>query len=97
MLRHCVMFQWNDGITDDTKAAIAAALDRLSMAMPGIVAYKHGPDIGVNDGNFDYAVSADFLSKDAYVVYRDHPLHLEILSALIKPNIKNRAAVQIDV
>ncbi len=97
MIRHCVMFQWNDGLSDDTKQAIAAALDHLSTAMPGIVAYNHGPDIGVNDGNFDYAVTADFVSKDAYLHYRDLPLHLEIITTLIRPNIKGRSAVQLEV
>jgi len=97
MIRHCVMFQWNDGLSAETKEAIGAALDRLSMAMPGIVAYRHGPDIGVNDGNFDYVVTADFLSKEAYLHYRDLPLHLDIIARLIKPNVKNRSAVQLEV
>ena len=49
------------------------------MGCPAAIAeirdYRFGPDAGINEGNFDFVVVADFESDDDYVVYRDHPVH----------------------
>jgi len=78
-------------------AGVGAALDGLVEAIPEIGTYRHGPDAGVNEGNFDYVVVGDFASKDDYVVYRDHPEHQAMIKALIVGNVADRAAVQYEV
>lgn len=96
-VRHVVMFRWNDGVGDDHAAAVDAALARLPALIPEIVDYRFGTDVGVNDGNFDYAVTADFASVDDYVTYRDHPDHREVVTGLVLPNVSDRAAVQFPI
>ncbi len=97
MFRHVVMFRWSeDGVSDDTKAAISAGLDRLA-DLPATQAYKHGPDAGVSDGNWDYVVVGDFANVDDYQTYATDPGHVALIADLIKPNISARAAVQYEI
>ena len=94
MFRHVVMFRWADGVDDAHVAEVARRLDELPEAISAIRSYRHGTDAGVNDGNFDYVVVADFDSADDYVAYRDHPEHRAFIADLIAGRIDERAAVQ---
>lgn len=96
MLRHTVLFTWSDGVTDDQVSAMADALDARVAPIDTIVAYRHGPDLGLADGNADYAIVADFANEADYVVYRDHPEHVAVIAESIKPLVAQRMAVQYD-
>lgn len=88
------MFKWIDGVDNAAIEAMAAALDALVAAVPEVVSYVHGPDLGVSEGNFDYVIVGDYASVEDYVVYRDHPEHQRIIAEMIKPHVAKRAAVQ---
>jgi hypothetical protein len=51
----------------------------------------------VNTGNFAFAVVADFDSVQDYLVYRDHPVHREVIEQHIRPIMATRAAVQYEI
>ncbi len=97
MMRHVVMFKWADGVDADHVAAVAAGLDNLAATIEQIKQYRHGPDIGLSDQNFDYVVVGDFDSADDYVAYRDHPVHQAFIAELIAGRVTERAAVQYDI
>ncbi len=94
MLRHVVMFAWADGVGAAHVAAVADRLDELAREIPEIATYRHGPDAGINDGNFDYVVVGDFASDDDYLTYRDHPLHRRFVEEMIVGHAADRSAVQ---
>ncbi len=96
MFRHCVMFTWAEGVSDDTKAAVSAGLDKLA-ELPCVAAYHHGADAGISDGNWDYVAVGDFDSVQDYRTYATDEGHLQLIADLIKPNISGRAAVQYDL
>jgi hypothetical protein len=48
----------------------------------------------VNDGNYDYAVTADFASTDDYRIYRDHPVHQAVIERFTGPLVAARSGVQ---
>ncbi len=97
MFRHVVMFSWNETTSADEVASIAAGLDELGATIPAVRAYRHGPDAGLGEGNYDYVVVADFDSAADYVVYRDHPVHRAFVRDRLVPHIARRAAVQYDL
>jgi hypothetical protein len=97
MIRHCVMFRWKDEMPPAWVAEVEAALATLPAAIPTIASYSFGRDIGVNTGNYEFAVVADFATVDDYVVYRDHPEHKRVVAELIVPNIADRSAVQFEI
>ena len=94
MFRHVVMFRWAGGVEHDHVDAVARRLDELAGTIEEIRSYRHGADAGVNDGNYDYVVVADFDSVDDYLAYRDHPAHGAFIADLIAGRVDERAAVQ---
>ncbi len=89
------MFRWVEETTPDQIRAVSKGLDTLPAAIPEISLYRHGPDAGINQGNFDYVVVGDFASADDYLVYRDHPVHQRLIADLLAPLIAERSAVQV--
>jgi|SRR5271165_2402253 len=97
MIRHVVLFTWTEGMTDALEQQFAAELNALAPKLPGVRAYHAGPDEGINDGNYDFAVVADFDDIDSYLGYRDNAEHQDIIQRFSRPNTKSRAAVQYEI
>jgi hypothetical protein len=95
--RHVALFVFREDATESQITAVADGLAALPAQIPEIAAYRVGPDLGVNDGNHDYAVVADFASVEDYYAYRDHPVHQALLADTIRPILASRAAVQYDI
>ncbi len=96
MFRHVVLFKWAEGHGADHVKAVGAALDELPRRVPVIRGYHHGPDAGINDGTFDFAIVAEFDSAEDYLVYRDHPDHQAFIRDHIVGKVADRSAVQFD-
>jgi hypothetical protein len=75
---------------------VAAALRELQELIPEIRSFKCGPDVGVNPGDWDFAVVAALDSIDDPTIYLDHPEHQRVITDLIAPIRADRAAVQYD-
>lgn len=96
MFRHVVMVRFRDDMTDEQKESLRAGLGRLPDLIPGIRAYRFGADAGLNEGNYDFVVTADFDDADGYLGYRDHPDHKKLVGELLAPFVAKRAAVQFE-
>jgi hypothetical protein len=96
LIRHTVMFTWKPEATEEQKKRVPAELSRLPAVIPSLKAYAMGTDIGVSEGNFEFAVVADFDDLDGYLAYRDDPTHRAIIAEHIQPIIATRAAVQFE-
>jgi hypothetical protein len=92
--RHVAMFKWADHVTPDVVEQIRTGFDELATLIPEIRSYTHGADVGVAEGNFDYVVVADFDNVAGWRTYREHPTHLVLIEEQLKPNWKERAAIQ---
>jgi Stress responsive A/B Barrel Domain len=97
MIRHVVTFRWKPETTADDIAAVEAGLRELPAAIPQIQRYTFGRDLGINDGNCQFAVVADFASTGDYVVYRDNLQHRSLIEERIRPHIAERVAIQFEV
>ena len=96
MFRHVVMVKFSDDMTEDDKATLRAGLGRLPEVIPEIRAYRFGADVGLNEGNFDFVVTADFDDAAGYLTYRDHPEHQKLVAQNLGPFVTKRAAVQFE-
>ena len=94
MFRHVVMFSWNATVDAAHVRAVTEQLDALRALIPEIATYQHGPDAGINSGNFDYVVVGDFANVDDYLIYRDHPDHQAFIANCIAGRLSSRSAVQ---
>lgn len=97
MFRHVVMFRWTDDTSAEHIQAAQEALGRLPAAIPEIRTYAFGADVGINEGNYDFVVVADFRSAEDYLVYRDHPQHQAVIAEHLRAHIAERAAVQYEL
>jgi len=88
------MFRWTAEATEEQKRQVAAELRRLPGLLPVLRAYHVGPDLGLAEGNFEFAVVADFDDLEGLQTYRDNPEHREIIARFIQPIAAHRAAVQ---
>jgi hypothetical protein len=94
MFRHVVLFTFTPETTLEQQQELARQLRTLPGAIEQIKAYHVGLDAGLNPGNYEFAVVADFSGAQDYVVYRDHPVHRAIIEKYVTPITANRAAVQ---
>ncbi|MFI6485019.1 Dabb family protein [Nonomuraea sp. NPDC050663] len=92
--RHIVLLKWIDSATEEQKAAVLEELSKLPAEIPQMRSYTLGPDAGVSEGNYDFGIIGEFDSAEDFFVYRDHPLHQQVISERIKPILAARAAVQ---
>jgi hypothetical protein len=97
MIRHVVLFTWDDAMTKEMEGQFAAELTALAPTMAGLRSYQAGPDAGIIEGNFDFAVVADFDDAESYLAYRDNAKHQDIIGRLSRPHTKSRASVQYQV
>ena len=79
MIRHVAHFTWTEGMTEAMEEQFAAELTALGSTLPGLRAYRAGPDVGIKEGNFDFAVVADFEDVDSYLGYRDNAENQDII------------------
>jgi Stress responsive A/B Barrel Domain len=96
MFRHTVLFKWAPEATDEQKQRAATEVAKLPSTVPSVRAFASGPDAGFNQGNFDFAVTADFDDEAGYLAYRDDPGHRDVVQRYITPILAQRAAVQFE-
>ena len=96
MIRHTVLFSWRPEATEEQKRQGATELAKLPSIIPSVCAFASGPDAGLAQGNFDFAVSADFDDEAGFFAYRDDPGHREVIQRYILPITAQRVAVQFE-
>jgi hypothetical protein len=94
MFRHVVLFRFTPQTSEEQQQELARQLRTLPGAIEQIKAYHVGLDAGLNPGNYQFAVVADFDNVEDYLVYRDHPVHRDIIAKYVQPVVAGRAAVQ---
>lgn len=97
MIRHVVLFAWVPDASDKQKQQVADELRTLPPLMTGLRAFDAGPSARIVEGNFDFAVVADFDDADSYLGYRNHPAHREIIQRVTTPIAKERVSVQYEI
>jgi hypothetical protein len=94
MIRHVTVFRWVPEATDEARRLVAERLAALPPLMTGMPRFTIGSDLGLVEGNADFAVVADFEDAAAYFRYRDHPAHQEIIRHVTGPITRERHTVQ---
>lgn len=95
MFRHCVLFRWNPDVSDEALESIRQGFEHLR-EITEVVSLAHGPDVGVRDGNFDYALIVDFNSQADYKVYAGDEDHRRFIAEVMAPNVSERAGAQFE-
>jgi hypothetical protein len=96
MITHTAVFRWKPDATLEQKQLVETLIVQLPSLVPTLRDFRFGSDIGVNEGNFDFAVSASFDDLAGYLAYRDNPDHRAMIRDHILPIAASRAAVQFE-
>eukprot|EP00238_Polyblepharides_amylifera_P009865 CAMPEP_0196583852 /NCGR_PEP_ID=MMETSP1081-20130531/44949_1 /TAXON_ID=36882 /ORGANISM="Pyramimonas amylifera, Strain CCMP720" /LENGTH=98 /DNA_ID=CAMNT_0041904873 /DNA_START=143 /DNA_END=439 /DNA_ORIENTATION=- len=97
MLRHVVLLQFKEGIPPGQVATITEKLNELPSKIAQITKYTAGPDLGLANGNADYAIVADFNNQQDFEVYASHHDHQQVIVDYIKPYLAKRTATQLNI
>lgn len=88
VLRHVVLFQWNEGTPEETIRDIEQAFCALPDKIDTICGFEWGTDVSVEsktDG-FTHAFLVTFKSEEDRATYLPHPAH-QAFVALAKPHM----------
>jgi hypothetical protein len=94
MVRHIALFRWKEGTTEADVSRVEEGLRPLPSQIPCIRAYRFGRDLGIQAGNADFAVVADFEDEEALRSYAEHPVHVAVVEERIHPLVRAREAIQ---
>lgn len=97
MLRHIAMFRLKDDAPEGTLESLSLELARLAESISEISTYTYGQDLGLRDGNFDFAVVADFENAAAFSGYVNHPDHQAFIQDHLTPVVTERVALQFEL
>jgi hypothetical protein len=94
VLRHVVCMKSRPGTDPAAVDAFAAVLAELPARIPVIRNYRFGKDVGLAEGNVDFAIVADFDDLDGWREYIGHPDHQRVIDEHARPIVEVRTAVQ---
>ncbi len=94
-VHHIVLFRWKPETTREQVAELAVGLSGLPALLPSIRSYDFGEDLGLAEGNVDFAIVAGFDDEAGYREYAEHPDHLAFIRDRLRPLIAERAALQV--
>src|SRR5699024_2482581 len=94
VIRHVVTLTLRPDATDAQRSALEEGLDELAATLPTIVEYRHGPDLGLAEGNADWVIVADFEDEDGWRAYAQDPRHLAFIEEVLRPVLAARSASQ---
>jgi len=97
MVRHIAMFRLKDDAPEGTLESLSEGLSVLAQSISAISSYSYGRDLGLREGNYDFAVVADFENAEAFAGYAKHPAHLAFIQDQLTPVVAERVALQFEI
>ena len=92
MIRNVALMRLKEGVSAEQVDALTGAL--LAMKIKGMLELSAGRDLGLREGNFDYAVVADFEDEAGYRAYDLDAEHNRIRRELVAPIVERVERVQ---
>ena len=80
MIRNVVAVRLEPDHDPERVAALRAGFAALHT--PGTLSYTIGPDMGLRDGTWSFAIVADFADEAAYRLYDEDPEHNRLRTEL---------------
>lgn len=94
MLRHIVMLNLREEVTDMQVTTLVEALRDLGDQIEEIASVEVGVDLGLAPGNHRVVLVLDVADEPAWRRYQAHPAHRAVIADRIKPLLASRASLQ---
>lgn len=99
MVKHIILWQIKDELTEiekaDIKAGIKEGLEGLLGKIEGLTEIKVETE-GLASSNADVMLYSVFESEDALKSYAVHPLHVEVADTKVRPYTKTRLCLDFE-
>jgi len=92
LITHIYVAKLKPGTSDAQVVDWLDAIRRLKI--DGMLELACGVDLGLREGNYDVAITADFVDAEAWHRYNDDKLHNEIRAEHAKPIVEDQRRVQ---
>ncbi len=96
MIQHAVSMVWKKDVGAQDVGVLVELLEALPEEIPVVREYRFGEDLGLREGNADFAVLAMLDDESALKAYLEHPFHLRIREQLERMT-ESRRAVQFEL
>ena len=97
MIRHIAMFTFKKEARDDAAKTVEEGLFLIAQTIKEIEAYTYGADVGLREGNYDFAVVADFKTEEDFKTYAAHPDHQAFIRDRLVPVLAERVSIQFEL
>jgi hypothetical protein len=97
MIRHIALFRLKKDAPSDASQSLEEGLLQLAQTISEMASYDYGTDLGLREGNFDFAVVADFEDKEAFARYVNHPDHQAFIRDRLTPVLEDRVSLQFEL
>ena len=100
MVKHIILWQLKDELSDAEKAAaktaIQTGLEGLAGQIPGLLEIRVRTS-GLPSSNADLMLDTSFESEAALKGYAVHPAHVAVATGIVAPKVKTRVCMDYEV
>jgi len=96
MITHVWGMKFTDDATEVAKQEFVHAMNNLPEEIQGVSSFKAGTDLGLNEGNSDVTIVAEFADEEAWKNYIQHPVHVAFVETHVTPICKSWNAIQFE-
>ncbi|MGJ9413518.1 Dabb family protein [Aeromicrobium sp. CF4.19] len=96
MITHVWSMSFTKDTTSEQRSAFVEAMEALPTKIDGVESFRSGTDLGLNPGNADVGIVADFADADAWRTYIEAPAHVAFVEDHVTPLSASWNAFQID-
>ena len=96
MLTHDWSMSFTEGATPKQRRALVAAMAELPTTISGVESFRCGTDLGLNPGDSDVAIVAEFADADAWRAHLGAPAHVTFVTDHVTPLCASWNAIQLD-
>lgn len=81
--------------TPEQREAFVAVMAALPTAISGVESFRSGTDLGLNPGNSDVAIVAEFADADAWRAHLEALAHVAFVTDHVTPHCASWNAIQL--
>lgn len=96
MITHIWTMTFTPDATTEQRDALVTAMATLPTQIEGVASFRSGVDLGLNPGNAEVAIVAEFADVDAWRAYLEAPAHVAFVEDHVTPLCASWGAIQLD-
>jgi hypothetical protein len=96
MITHVWSMSFTEDTTDEQRTAFVTAMTALPSQIDGVESFRSGVDLGLNPGNSEVVIVAEFADTDAWRAYLEAPAHVAFVEDHVNPLCASWGAIQFE-